>query len=151
MDSQAYTVDLAKLLLDQGEVTIGEQVFLYRMKQHLSRVQDLSFSCDDQYLASLGGQDDNALVVWTVERGVAVCGAPAGPDSGLAVKWLNQRNDRLVTGGNYHLRVWQVDPRLPKLHPIDAKLGSVRRIIMGIAIEPLDHFAYCGTSSECSF
>lgn len=142
-----WDLDLAKLMVDQGDVMLGEQVFLYRMKQHLSRVQDLSFSCDGQYLASLGGQDDNALVIWTVETGVAVCGSPAGPDSGLAIKWLNQRNDRIVTGGNFHLRVWQIDFHMPKLHPIDAKLGSVRRIIMGIAIEPLDHFAYCGTST----
>lgn len=142
-----WDLDLAKTLLDQGDVMVGEQCFLYRMKQHLSRVQDLSFSYDGQFLASLGGQDDNALVVWTVSTGVAVCGSPAGPDSGLALKWLNQRNDRLVTGGNFHLRVWQIDFHLPKLHPIDAKLGSVRRIIMGIAIEPMDHFAYCGTST----
>ena len=142
-----WDLDRAKQLLDDGEVMIGEQTFLFRLKQHLSRVQDLGFNCDGDLLASLGGQDDNALVVWQVESGTAVCGSPAGPDSGLSIKWLNQRPDRLVTGGNFHLRVWQVDPSLPKLHHIDAKLGSVRRIIMGIAIEPMDHFAYCGTST----
>jgi cilia- and flagella-associated protein 52 len=142
-----WDLDLAKLLLDQGEVMIGDTIFLYRLKQHLSRVQDLSFSCDNEYLASLGGQDDNSIVVWTVETGIAVCGSPAGADSGLSIKWLNQRNDRLVSGGNFHLRVWQIDFNLPKLHPIDAKLGMVRRIITSIAVEPMDHFAYCGTST----
>ena len=109
-----WDLDLAKLLLDQGEVMIGDTIFLYRLKQHLSRVQDLSFSCDNEYLASLGGQDDNSIVVWTVETGIAVCGSPAGADSGLSIKWLNQRNDRLVSGGNFHLRVWQIDFNLPK-------------------------------------
>lgn len=135
------------MLLDQGEVMIGEQILLYRLKQHLSRVQDMSFSCDGEYLASLGGQDDNAIVIWTVATGIAVCGAPAGSDSAMCVKFHNNRNDRLVTGGNFHVRVWQADFHMPKLHPIDSKLGSVRRIIMGLAISPCDHYAYCGTST----
>jgi WD40 repeat protein len=71
-------------------------------------------SCDGRYLATLGGQDDNTVVVWEVETGRAICGAPAAADSALCVKWLNRRNDRLVTAGNYNLRVWQVDVRIPK-------------------------------------
>ena len=124
---------------------IGDACLLYRLKQHLSRVQDLSFSMNDQYLCSLGGQDDNALVVWIVETGVALCGAPAAPDSGVCCKWLNNRNDRIVTAGYYHCRVWQVDFSLPKLHPMEAKFGSVRRVIQCISITEDDHFAFCGT------
>lgn len=126
---------------------IGDRIFLNRLKQHLSRVQDLSFSNDGEYLASMGSRDDNSVVVWIVKDGVALCGSPAGPDSGLVVKWLNGRNDRFVTAGNFHMRVWQIDFHLPKLHAIDAKLGSVQRIITSLDIEPEDHFAYCGTSS----
>ena len=126
---------------------IGERVTIHRLKQHLTKVQDLAFSMRDDYLATLGGQDDNAIVIWNVSTGIAVCGAPAGMDSGLCCKWLNSRNDRLVTGGNYHVRVWQVDFDLPRLHPMDAKLGSVRRIVQSVAIEPEDHYAYCGTST----
>jgi WD40 repeat protein len=146
-DIIVWDLNLAEELLDNGEVMIGERVFLNRMKHHLSRVQDLSFSCDDTYLGSMGGQDDNSICVWDVASCYAVSGAQAGPDSGLAIKWHNNRNDRFVTAGNFHLRVWQIDFALPKLHCIDAKLGNVRRIIMSIAIEPLDHFAYCGTST----
>jgi cilia- and flagella-associated protein 52 len=54
--------------------------------------------------------------VWDVEAGKAVCGAPAAQDSSLAIKWLNCRNDRLVTAGNYNLRVWQIDVSIPKVH-----------------------------------
>ena len=32
-----------------------------RLHQHLAKVQAVGFSCDDKYLATLGGQDDNAL------------------------------------------------------------------------------------------
>ena len=37
-----------------------------RLKLHKEVVQDLSFSSDEKYLASLGGQDDNTLVIWEV-------------------------------------------------------------------------------------
>jgi WD40 repeat protein len=137
----------AEDLLEAGEVMIGDRVFVHRLKQHLTRVQDLSFSCDGQYLASMGSQDDNSVVVWVVKDGVALCGSPAGPDSGLVVKWLNGRNDRFVSAGNFHMRVWQIDFHLPKLHAVSAKLGSVQRIITSVAVEPDDHYAYCGTST----
>ena len=38
----------------------------HRFKLHKVLIQDLSFSSDEQYLASLGGQDDNQLVIWDV-------------------------------------------------------------------------------------
>lgn len=72
-------------------------------------------SCDGKYFASLGGQDDNSVVVWETETGRAVCGSPAAQDSALCVKWLHRRNDRFVTVGNFHLRVWQVDVSIPKV------------------------------------
>ena len=37
-------------------------------------MEDLAFSCNDKWLASIGGQDDNSLVVWNLETGKAVCG-----------------------------------------------------------------------------
>ena len=120
---------------------------IHRLKQHLGKVQDVSFSNRDEFLASVGGQDDNALVVWNVETGEAVCGSPAGSDSALCVKWVNGRNDRLVTAGNYHVRVWQIDFSLPKLHPMDAKLGTVRRVFLCMSITEDDRFAYLGTST----
>jgi len=146
-DVIVWDLQEAKRLLEGGSVMIGDRVLIHRLKQHLSRVQDLSWSMSDEFLCTLGGQDDNAIVVWNSDTGVAVCGSPAGADSGLCCRFLNGRNDRLVTGGNYHVRVWQIDFNLPKLHAVDAKLGSVRRIIMSIAIEPDDHYAYCGTST----
>lgn len=126
---------------------IGDDCLVHRLKQHLGKVQCIAFSSEDEYLSSLGGQDDNALVIWNVETGEAICGSPASNDSALCCKWLNGRNDRLVTAGNYHVRVWQVDFGLPKLHPMDAKLGSVRRVFLDIAITIDDRFAYIGTST----
>ena len=37
-----------------------------RRKLHKALIQSLSCSFDEKYLASLGGQDDNTLVIWDV-------------------------------------------------------------------------------------
>ena len=39
---------------------------LHTLKLHKVNIQSLSFSADEKYLASLGGQDDNQLVIWEV-------------------------------------------------------------------------------------
>jgi cilia- and flagella-associated protein 52 len=133
-DCLIWDLTKAKKLLDSGKVMIGEHCVLYRLKQHLARVQAVGYSCDDRFLATLGGQDDNALVIWDAETGESICGAPAHADSSLCLKWVNGRNDRLVTGGNYHVKVWQIDFSLPKLNAMEAKLGSVRRVVVSLAI-----------------
>jgi len=61
-------------------------------------VQSLAFSHDGKYLASLGGQDDNSLVIWDVETGSAICGSPTANEQVLCVKFLNTTNTKLATG-----------------------------------------------------
>jgi WD40 repeat protein len=126
---------------------IGTSCLLHDLRQHLTKVQDVSFSKSGEFLCTVGGQDDNAIVIWNVASGEALCGAPAASDSVLCCMWLNGRNDRVVTAGHYHVRVWQIDFRLPKLHPMDAKFGNVRRVFMSVAITADDHFAYLGTAT----
>lgn len=126
---------------------LGEMSLMFRMKQHLGKVQDVAFSHSDEFLCSIGGQDDNALVIWNVETGDSICGAPAAADSALCVKWLHGRNDRVVSAGYYHVRVWQIDFSLPKLHPMEAKMGIVRRVFVSLDITDDDHLAYLGTST----
>lgn len=126
---------------------IGEACFIHRLKQHLGKVQDVAFSKNSDFLSTLGGQDDNAVVVWSVETGEAICGSPAASDSGLTVQWLNGRNDRFVTAGYYHVRVWQVDFRQPKLYFMDAKLGTMRRVFISMDIPENDEFGFFGTST----
>ena len=51
-----------------------------RLVLHKGKVQALEFSPDENFLLSLGGSDDNQIVVWDVETGAAICGAMhAGP------------------------------------------------------------------------
>jgi len=142
-----WDFSLAKKLCDAGKVMIGKECLVHRLKQHTTKVQDISFSYSGEYIVTIGGQDDNCLVVWNVKTGAAICGSPSGPDSALCVRWLNQRNDRLVSAGAYHLRVWQIDFNLPKIHPIEAKMGTVRRVINCLAITEDDQYAYCGTET----
>mmetsp|Transcript_35350 Transcript_35350/g.76251 ORF Transcript_35350/g.76251 Transcript_35350/m.76251 type:complete len:656 (-) Transcript_35350:164-2131(-) len=137
----------AKRLLSSGVVMIGDLTTIHRMKQHLGKVQGLDFSPNNAYLATIGGQDDNTVVIWDVTSGIAICGSPAGPDSALSVRWLNHRSDRLVTAGNYHIRVWQIDFGLPKLHAMDCKVGSLRRVFLSITIEDNDKIAYLGSTT----
>ena len=120
--------DLKKAMEDySNDVALSEECVLHDLSQHHKRVQALDFSCDAQYLTSLGGQDDNDIVVWNVSSGEAICGTPASSDFSYCIKWLNKRNDRFVTCGNFHVRVWQVCTSTPKLHPIDVSMGSIRR------------------------
>lgn len=141
-----WDLEGAKRCCDEGGRG-GAGCLIHRLHQHLGAVQGLDFSFDDRYLATLGGQDDNALVIWEAETGTAICGSPAFDDTGLAVRWCSARSDRLVTAGNYHLRVWQVDVGLPKLHGMTAKMGTMRRVITSITVDEADEFAYCGTKT----
>ncbi|GMI42108.1 hypothetical protein TeGR_g9242, partial [Tetraparma gracilis] len=140
--------DLAGALknCDEGKPSAGG-CLIHRLDQHIGKVQALDFSCDSVFLVTLGGQDDNDIVVWDVAEGRGICGSPAAKDSALCVKWLNNRNDRLVTAGNFHLRVWQVDVTAPKIHAMDAKMGSMQRVMQCIDITADDEFAYCGTKT----
>lgn len=43
---------------------------LYRLELHKGHVQDVAFSPDEKYVATLGGVDDNKLVIWNLVRDV---------------------------------------------------------------------------------
>mgnify|MGYP001811175101 CR=1 FL=1 len=60
-------------------------------------------------LASLGGADDNSIVLWDVASGEPICGSPTSSDFVLRMAFLNHDSSKLVTAGNYNLRVWTYD------------------------------------------
>ena len=140
--------DLKKAMDDySNERPLSEECVLHVLSQHHKKVQAIDFSCDEQYLTSLGGQDDNDIVVWNVKTGVAICGSPAASDFSFCIKWLNKRNDRFVTCGNFHVRVWQVCTSTPKLHPIDVSMGSIQRVMQCLCISEDDSFAFAGNKT----
>lgn len=119
----------------------------HRLKQHVGKVQDLAFSSDEQYLASLGGRDDNKLVIWDVETGQPICGATASSETALTVKFYNNDNRMLVTGGIGNLNVWNFDLQNRKIRPNKVTLGALKRKIESILIDDDDQYLFCGTSS----
>lgn len=125
----------------------AERKEIHRLSLHKVAVTSLCFSRDETYLATLGGQDDNSLVIWEVERGTAVCGTPAATDTAHCVRFFNNTEFSLVTGGNYHVIVWQFDLPNKKLRPTQANLGQMKRVTTNVLIDKDDHFVYCGTST----
>eukprot|EP01065_Artemidia_motanka_P037097 TRINITY_DN4531_c0_g3_i1.p1 TRINITY_DN4531_c0_g3~~TRINITY_DN4531_c0_g3_i1.p1 ORF type:complete len:672 (+),score=195.13 TRINITY_DN4531_c0_g3_i1:96-2018(+) len=120
---------------------------LHRFSLHKVKVQALAFSHDEQYLSSLGGQDDGTLVVWDLESGRPLCGGPVSSDVSLCTTFFRTRSDKLITGGVGTLRVWGIDPTNRKIHPTDVNLGAVRRVCKTIIVAPSDQHAYVGTGS----
>ncbi|KAL6756928.1 WD40-repeat-containing domain protein [Haematococcus lacustris] len=120
---------------------------MHRMGLHKVKIQALDFSCDEQYLASLGGPDDNSLVLWDVQTGSAICGSPTHTNFTMCVKFFHNSNDRLVTAGNYNLHSWEYDKPNNKLRPQEAQLGQLQRIFKTVCIDSRDNYAFCGTTT----
>jgi WD40 repeat protein len=153
------TVSPSGLLLASGQKTFMgfpadvivwdfvQRCEIHRLSLHKVAVTDLSFSCDELYLATLGGQDDNSLVVWDLSNGSAICGTPAATDTAHCVQWFRNSNEMLITGGNYHVRVWQFDLPNKKLRATQANLGQIKRVTTNILLSGDDSVAYCGTQT----
>lgn len=120
---------------------------LNRLSLHKVMVQALAFSCNGTYLASIGGVDDNNLVIWNAETGFAVCGSPAAHDTALTVTWLNNSEHSLVTGGIKVLRFWDLDPENRKVRPSEVNTTKESRTYTCLSISADDSTLYCGTKS----
>lgn len=129
-----------------GEGKSGD-IILQRLSQHKVKVQDLSFSPNGKYIVTLGGQDDNQLLLWSVNSGRCLCGTPAANDASTCVAYFNNDNDRLITCGNYNLRVWEYGKESRKLIPVDVSMGQVQRVYKSVAINAEDTSAFVGTMS----
>jgi WD40 repeat protein len=116
-----------------------------KLKLHTGKVQDLAFSDDEEYLVTLGGRDDNKMVVWNVEQGFPICGDQASSQTCLTVRWT--ASNQIVSGGDYNLRVWKFDLANRKVIPVDCQMGQMRRSTTAIVIDDNDEFMYCGNQS----
>jgi len=128
----------------------GKPELLHRLSLHKVMVQAVAFSSQGTYLASIGSEDDNNLVIWNVEDGMAICGSPASHDATTALTWLNgdDAGERtLVTGGVAQLRVWDFDCMNRKVRPTECNLGKERRSVACIVLSPDDRYIFCGTTS----
>lgn len=85
--------------------------------------------------------------MWDVPSGEPICGSPAATDTALAIAWSRHDSFRFMSGGHYNLRLWEFDRAGRRLHPTDAIVGKLRRIVTSICIDDTDSFAYCGTQT----
>ena len=123
------------------------------MSLHKVKVQALAFSPDDatigqpRFLASLGGQDDNSLVLWDVATGQALCGSPTSNDFTLNLRYFARSPMHMITCGNYNLCVWEYDEVNNKLRPHPVNLGSLSRVFLSVTVDDTDTFAYVGSKT----
>jgi cilia- and flagella-associated protein 52 len=117
---------------------------------HKVRVHALAFSPDNKYLVSLGGVDDNGLILWDVENGKAISGAVASKDTSGATQCLTfcRKNAlRFATGGEKVLRIWDINPDTLKMLPTDCQLGNMKRNFLCLSCDFKDEMLYCGTTT----
>jgi WD40 repeat protein len=123
---------------------------LHKFALHKVKVEALAFSPTAKYLASLGGEDDNYIVVWDIETGKAMCGAPATKDStgpSLCLKFSNKNDHVFISGGHSHIRMWEINPEQRRIHPTECQTGQIKRIVECITVDANDEYAYCGTTT----
>ncbi|XP_053355155.1 cilia- and flagella-associated protein 52 [Clarias gariepinus] len=121
-----------------------------RLVLHQAKVEALSFSPNETYLVTLGGQDDGSIVVWNVEKKEAICGSlvsAQGAGHCLTVSCCNLSEDVFISAGHGTLRVWELDLPNRKIRPTECQLGPLKRVITCIEIPEDDVFFYCGTTS----
>ncbi|KAJ8682769.1 hypothetical protein QAD02_018561 [Eretmocerus hayati] len=117
---------------------------------HKVRVEDLSFSCDSNFLISLGGRDDGNVVIWDVNKNDAICGCFASTEiagNAYAIHRMNVRDLCFMTGGDRTLKVWRINVETRKVYGVDVKMGKLRRSINCVVVDARDELAYCGTTS----
>ena len=120
---------------------------IHRFSIHKVIIQSLDFSFNDKYLVSIGGRDDNNLIVWDVQTGKALSGATAGTAFVRQVKFFNQHDSMFVTCQDYGIRIWTVDYEIKKMTHIDVNFGNLKRVLLCFVVDQLDKFAYFGTQS----
>ncbi|CAD6241390.1 GSCOCG00002716001-RA-CDS [Cotesia congregata] len=125
---------------------------------HKGKIEDICFTCKSNYLISLGGRDDGKIIIWDIDKNMAICGfiflifagAFASTDitgNAVTLARANLRDRCFLTGGDGTLRIWQIDPDARKVYGSYIKVGKIRRCINCIAIDDKDQEAYWGTSS----
>jgi len=122
------------------------KAMLHRMSLHKVKVEALAFSQDEQYLVSIGGQDDNNITVWDVSTGKPLCGAVSS-NLGTSISFFNNDPRFVVTAGKFLMRVWEIDYENSKMTPHDCKMGQLKRIVTCLALDQDDQYLYCGTTS----
>lgn len=120
---------------------------VHRLTLHKVEVKKVVFSPDEQFLATIGGQDDNSLVLWNVETGQATCGTAAGSDTVETVTFFHNSSYHLVTAGKFHVKLWEIDVKNRKLRGTTCAMGALKRVCTNVVLDHEDKNAYVGTAN----
>jgi len=134
---------LAKIVLWDLETLTKKHTFTL----HKVKVQDLAFSPCENFLASLGGEDKNDLVLWDVGNLEPVCGSPTHPQFTSCVSFLCNSSSMIVTGGVSNLSIWDIDLQNRKLIRNDVNLGTLQRTVTSLTCDYVDKYVYCTTKT----
>lgn len=126
---------------------LSTKQLIHSLNLHRGRVAALSWSSCGTRVASLGGKDDNSVVVWDVVTGRPICGGPAASETALCVAFFRKDPTRFITGGHSGLRVWSVDVVSRRVTPTDIPLGGLTRVIQCLVLSAHDDLLFAGTSS----
>ncbi|CAJ1065978.1 cilia- and flagella-associated protein 52 [Xyrichtys novacula] len=121
-----------------------------QLELHKAKVEALAFSPGEKYLVSLGGVDDDSIVVWNIETKQAICGSPASANSSghcLTVQFSNTNDNVFVSAGRETYRVWELDLPNRKVRPKECQTSKLRRTVKCVEISEDDQFMFCGTTS----
>ena len=120
---------------------------LHRFSLHKGSISGLAFSPSARLLASVGGRDDNQLVVWDLDSAKPICSSLAHTEAVHSVRFMQKSETALVTAGVNHVKVWTLDDATQKLSQDLVSMGSLKRTFLTLAISPDDRFCYCGTQT----
>ncbi|XP_025190982.1 cilia- and flagella-associated protein 52-like [Melanaphis sacchari] len=123
---------------------------LTNYESHMVRVESVTFSCCEQYLISLGGIDDGSIIVYEIDKKEVLCGSSSVKSTAgisTVIKAVNSRNRCFVVAGDNMLRLWTLNREQRNLQGLDTSFAKIKRRILCTAIDRLDEYAYCGTST----
>ena len=113
---------------------------------HHARVEAVALSEDDNLLVSLGGEDDQNIVVWSLIERKPVSShrlgnGKSGP--GRVISFISP--DTFLTGGQDLLQCWKLT--VGKLSCTNISLGKLKRELISVERDPCRDCVYFGTRS----
>eukprot|EP00767_Chilomastix_cuspidata_P002137 gnl/Chilomastix_cuspidata/2263.p1 GENE.gnl/Chilomastix_cuspidata/2263~~gnl/Chilomastix_cuspidata/2263.p1 ORF type:complete len:613 (-),score=334.91 gnl/Chilomastix_cuspidata/2263:761-2599(-) len=127
------------------DVEAGE--LLHRFELHQVLTRDLAFSASERFLASIGGPDDNRILVWDLDAGAPLAAAAIHLRTMNRVAFLHGDDATIVTAGEERIYVWSLDVAGRTLTAELVNLGQLRRTFLDMHIAEDDESMFLGTRS----
>jgi len=143
----------AKVLVLKKTISNGNELDYTKYMEysfHLSSIESVDISMDLKYLASLGGPDDENMVISNLVTRKLVSKAVAQQTrAGKAklIAFLPADSSIIVTAGNQTLRFSKITPNNSHVSYEDAKCSSLKKSISAIQFSSDGKILYCGTDS----